>query len=441
MSTIRYVLRTDKPLKNGKSPIDLIYQVSGQRKYYRTNLKLFAENWNQEKQNTIYLDKKTAKKLLPSIDYDLLPTVKDVQDMNIELSQINNSISNIEKGFEINKIPYSSHLVIDKLKLNYSNLTKKEEHSNMVFDFIDQFIEESRSTKQPSSLAIYKTLKGHLVNYSKLSRKKVTFESLDFSFFQQFQNYLIDEAKLNNTTVAKQLSTIKTILNYAQDKHNIEVPLSYKKFSIKRNDLEVIALSAEEFERLYNLDLSKNKRLAETRDVFCFACVTGLRYSDLHQLKREHIKADEIKITVKKTKQHLTIPLTSYSRSILKRYEAMMKPIPVISNQNMNYAVKDLCKLAEINEPIEIVRYRGIQRESKIYPKYKLIGVHTGRKTFCTLSLEKGMSAEQVMSISGHSDYRSFKRYVNVTEQLKKVVMVKAWGKVKPVKTSKLKAV
>jgi len=89
-----------------------------------------------------------------------------------------------------------------------------------------------------------------------------------------------------------------------------------------------------------------------------------------------------------------------------------------------------LCKEAEINEPIEIVRFRGSKRETETFPKYELIHLHTGRKTFCTLSLEKGMSAEQVMSISGHTDYKSFKRYVDVTEKLKKVVMEKAWGEV-----------
>ena len=94
----------------------------------------------------------------------------------------------------------------------------------------------------------------------------------------------------------------------------------------------------------------------------------------------------------------------------------------------MNIYIKELCKLVGINEEVEIVRYRGVNREAIVYPKYDLIKVHTGRKTFCTLSLEKGMSAEQVMSISGHKDYKSFKRYVNVTENLKKVVMLKAWG-------------
>ncbi len=38
------------------------------------------------------------------------------------------------------------------------------------------------------------------------------------------------------------------------------------------------------------------------------------------------------------------------------------------------------------------------------------------------------MSAEEVMAITGHKDYKSFQRYVKVTEQRKKTVMLKAWG-------------
>ena len=65
--------------------------------------------------------------------------------------------------------------------------------------------------------------------------------------------------------------------------------------------------------------------------------------------------------------------------------------------------------------------------------------MHTARKTFCTLSLARGMSAEEVMRISGHVDYRSFTRYVNVANDKKKTVMQKAWGAV-PIK-DKLKVV
>ncbi|HET8828156.1 MAG TPA: hypothetical protein VFM79_02385 [Pelobium sp.] len=48
------------------------------------------------------------------------------------------------------------------------------------------------------------------------------------------------------------------------------------------------------------------------------------------------------------------------------------------------------------------------------------------------------MSAEEIMTISGHETYESFKKYVNVTEKRKKLVMLKAWG---APKESKLKVV
>ena len=64
MGTIRFVLRTDKADKEGLSPIQLIYQLSGQRKYFKTGDKLRSENWDPENQQAIYLDKKAAKKLL-----------------------------------------------------------------------------------------------------------------------------------------------------------------------------------------------------------------------------------------------------------------------------------------------------------------------------------------------------------------------------------------
>jgi integrase len=210
----------------------------------------------------------------------------------------------------------------------------------------------------------------------------------------------------------------------------IKVSDKYRDFKIKKENLEVIALTDYEFEKLFKLDLTGKKKLDHTRDIFCFACATGLRYSDLEQLRREHIKTDEIRIVVKKTKEQLTIPLNPYSHSILDKYKHQHRPLPMISNQKLNDYIKELCQFADINEAVEIVRFRGATREAIVYPKYELISVHTGRKTFATLSLEKGMSAEEVMTITGHRDYKSFKRYVKITEQRKKVVMRSAWGEI-----------
>jgi integrase len=186
-------------------------------------------------------------------------------------------------------------------------------------------------------------------------------------------------------------------------------------------------LNDEEFERLFDFDFSNMKKYERVRDVFCFSCVSGLRYSDLLQLKQEHITENEVNLRVQKTKQLLNIPLNKYSKSILSRYKGELKPLPVISNQKMNKYIKEICQLAEINTPIEIVRYKGAVKIPTTYPKYELMSVHVGRKTFATLSLLKGMNYEVAMSITGHKDYKSFSRYVRVAQKEKQFAMSKAW--------------
>lgn len=435
--TIRFELRNEKTDKDGKAPIRLVFQIRGQRKYYNTGQSLLPQSWDTINQQAVFIDKKTAKKLYPVINYELFLTETQAKEFNDNLNDVIKATKEVTDRFILDRVIFSAEMVIGKLKENKTFTTKKTAPTNMLFDFIDKYIQDHATTREPGSLSVYKAMKNHLQTYQLQTKKKVTFDKINYSFFLSFQNFLIGCTKivtggkeipmLNNTTIQKQLSTLKTFLNYAK-MQGIAIPDGYKNFKITKDKLEVIALTNEEFESLFYLDLSNNKKLAQVRDIFCFACTTGLRYSDMKQLKQEHIKEDEINLRVIKTDQILTVPLTPYSKAILTKYEAQQRPLPMISNQKLNDYLKELCQLAGINEPIEIVRSYGIKRQAITYPKYELIGVHTGRKTFVTLSLERGMSAEQVMAISGHKDYQSFKRYVNVTNKLKKVVMLKAWG-------------
>lgn len=448
MSTTHFVLRLDKANKNGFFPIDLIYQINGRRKYYRTNEKLPQGNWNQKQAEAVYLEKREAKKLetskkIATVDYDLRPSAKEVVNINHNLSSFKKQISDIEKQFELQKVLYSVDSVVQILKESIKPTTKTTAPTNQVFDFIDKYIEDNKASREPGSLSVYKSLKNHLQGFQIKKKRIVTFDSIDYSFFLEFQNYLINARSkrtptgLGNVTIAKQLSTLKTFLNYARI-HGIDVSNRYKDFKIKKEELEVIALTNTEFEMLYNFDLSDNKRLSQVRDVFCFSCVTSLRYSDLASLKRENIKDDEIRITVNKTKQLLTIPLNNYSQSILDKYVTMQRPLPVISNPKTSLYIKELCKLAGIDEPVQIVRFKGAKREETTYPKHELLSCHSARRTFASLSLERGMSAEETMRVGGWRTYSSFSRYVKVTEQRTKLVMRNAWGEIK---IQKLKAV
>lgn len=436
--SLRFVPRLNIIQEGGTVQLRFTYKLGSKRIFVNSGISIFAIQWDAKQQQLIYLNKKEAKKLAPDLDYDKLPGVRNVEKLNDTLSGIRAKIRSIEDYYLANNVSFSCEMVVEEFKKRNESKTKIEEPTNLVFNFVDQYIEENSESRAPGSLTVYRQLKKHLQEYQNKKGVRVTFDSISHSFFQSFQNHLIAYKKvhaktgrittLNNITIAKQLSTLKTFLGYAR-RNGIKISDSYKDFTIKRESLEVIALTEPELMRLINLDLSASKKLDQVRDVFVFSAMTGMRYSDLSQLKREHIYLSEIRITVKKTKQLLTIPLSFYSSQIIEKYKDHLKPLPIISNQKTNDYLKELCKMAEINEPVEIVRFQGAKRIATVSPKYELISIHNGRKTFASLSLEKGVDAETVMELGGWSDYKSFKRYIKITEQRKRNAITGAWGK------------
>ncbi len=423
--TSRFWLRMDKRLKDGRVPLFLIYSVKGQRKNYDTRIRIFEEQWDDDNREIRSLNIKLAKTKY-GLKLQDLPSKEEIEEDNGKILRLRSSLGSIESRFILDGVAFSSEMVIAQLSELMKPEVRKEKQTNDLGNFMDRYIAENESNRVRGSLHIYKNVRKRIREFEKHYRCSITFDTVNYDFFTRFQSYLINNCHLNNTTTAKLLSTVKTFLNYAK-RYGHQVPDNYKDFKIKRESLEVIALTQDEFNRLYSFDFSNYKRLDQVRDVFIFSCASGLRFSDLALLNRAQIKEDSIVQNVKKTKQILSIPLNRYSRAILEKYSQEPTPLPVISNQKSNLYLHEACKLAGIDEPIEIVRFKGIRREVNVYPKHELITMHVGRKTFCTLSLEKGMNAEETMSISGHKDYKSFKRYINVTEERKKLVMKKAW--------------
>lgn len=58
-----------------------------------------------------------------------------------------------------------------------------------------------------------------------------------------------------------------------------------------------------------------------------------------------------------------------------------------------------------------------------IESKYQFISTHSARRTFVTLSLEKGMRPETVLEITGHKEYKTLKKYIKITSKVKEIEM------------------
>lgn len=271
----------------------------------------------------------------------------------------------------------------------------------------------------------FTTLKNHLLAFN----KEIAFSSLNEDGLNMFVAHLRDDADLRNSTIKKQIGFLKWFLRWANAKgyHDIR---DFEIFSPKLKDTEkkVIFLEWDELMKVYNFEFPENKRYLErVRDVFCFCCFTSLRYSDVANLKWHNVSDYYIMITTIKTADTLKIELNDYSKAILEKYRGCSFPnntvLPVITNQKMNEYIKQVGYICEINTPINITYYKGNERIDEVYPKYQLLGTHSGRRTFICNALMLGISPEVVMKWTGHSDYKSMKPYIDIADSAKQKAM------------------
>lgn len=316
---------------------------------------------------------------------------------------------------------------------------KKEKKKLTFFEVFDLFVrQEGKATETPviktarkkprefKQGTIYKfnALKKHLQDYD----SKMTFESLNFDKLQGFVNYELNDMDLINSTVEKRFSYLRWFLNWASE-WGYNTNMAYINFPLNLEvpESDVIYLDEDELKAVRTHDFSKNTRLDRVRDVFVFCCYTGLRYSDVENLKRSNIRNNKLYITTIKTSDKLEIDLNDVALSILDKYQNWQfednKALPVISNQKMNDALEEMAKACNIDTPIERTIFQGGKRITKTVPKYELIRTHTARRTFVCKGIRLGISPTIIMKFTGHKDYDTMKKYIGAMDKEKAEAM------------------
>jgi len=102
----------------------------------------------------------------------------------------------------------------------------------------------------------------------------------------------------------------------------------------------------------------KSSALSRARDVFCFMCWTGQRYSDITNLTRKQLCLNDHKETIwklvtVKTNENISVPIISYAEEIMAKYEKEEYPIPRFTNQKLNFHLKTIGEKAEINNLVK----------------------------------------------------------------------------------------
>lgn len=154
--------------------------------------------------------------------------------------------------------------------------------------------------------------------------------------------------------------------------------------------------------------------LDHIRDVFCFACYTSLRHSDLYSLRKANIKGDTLEIVTQKTDDLLHIPLIPKAKAILEKYKDIPgdRALPVVSDQKSKAYIKEAAKLAGLDREIMEVNMVGNKRVEYVNKLYETISMHDARRSFVCNSLAFDIPANIVSACTGHSDLNTMRPYI-----------------------------
>jgi integrase len=175
------------------------------------------------------------------------------------------------------------------------------------------------------------------------------------------------------------------------------------------------------------------------KDFFCFLCSTSLAYVDAANLKVSDFDfaKDCFELIRIKTSAPTTIPMNEMSRAIWMKYSKdkngkrndgnkvdthylfpRFGEDKFLSNANTNSMLKriglevkdDLSNMVNMEVRSGSGYKEGTENEKKLY---EVLHTHMVRKTFINFALTQKISPTDIKKISGHSDDKMLKYYVN----------------------------
>ena len=289
----------------------------------------------------------------------------------------------------------------DKLKINF-------------IEYFQNSIDK-RNYKDSTLKAFEITLK-HLLDYC--NPDTTTFKNIDENFVTGFKSYLdklviFDNQKLKNNSKRLYFNAFKTIILQAYRSGILKKNplLNIKSYSLQ--DTEKIYLTVEEIQKLNDTECKKPL----LKRAFLFSCFTGLRFSDIYNLKWNQLNKDsgntKIAFKMRKTgrQEYLTL-----SKQAMKYLGNKGNPDSKIF-EGLKYDMT-------VNKGlIKWIMRAGINKE---------ITFHSARHSFATMLLTSGVDLYTVSKMLGHSKIETTQIYAKIINQK----MIEAVNKIPELKNN-----
>ena len=380
-----FYIRRDKTNKRGEAPVFMRLTINGERA--DASIKRFIEPhaWNSAK------GKANEKS-------------RGGKDLNLYLDAISANILRIQRDLELDKKEVSAQIILNRY------LGKEQSDRHTLMEVFRAHNEKCRALSgislAPATVIRYETTLRLTEEFLQKNYKKEDcyLDEVTNQFIEDFEFFLKTVRRCCHNTTTKYLLNFKKIIRIALAKGWMKKdPFAQVHFHFEPVEREF--LEKQELKAMLNKEITIT-RLAQVRDIFCFCCLTGLAFTDVQQLRPEHLVADIhgkiwIRKARQKTKNMCNIPLLDEAQKIIDRYrehpycQTHGVLLPVCSNQKMNSYLKELADICGIP---------------------KNLSTHCARHTFATLTLASGATIDNVAKMLGHANVNMTRRYAKVLD-------------------------
>jgi len=394
MASIKFLIQS----KTKTTPIYLRLSINRQQVYKRkTGLFIKPNDWSKDKG-------------LPK------QTTASNKNLSTELNELQNKILK-----QLNEANTKGEVITGdwlqyQIDLHFERIAENKK-SEFVLDIIQNIIDNAhlrRNSKGGMGLSktrknSFETLKTCFEKFQDKNRYKI--KDINTSLSNDFLRYLLNEGNYAESTATKRIADLKTVC-FEAESEGIKINPQLRKIkSVKIDNDFVIYLTPEELEKIKKADI-KSPALENARKWLLLGCSIGQRGGDLLNLNESNFVTrngyDVIELKQQKTAKNITIPVSPITKEIIET------GLPYkISMQRFNEYIKEVCKIAEINEKIEgkIMDKKTKRKKLGFYPKHQLITSHICRRSYASNNYGS-ISTTLLMQVTGHSTERTFLNYI-----------------------------
>ncbi len=403
MATIKFILQSKNNPANIYLRLSLDKKTSLKRKTgYLINPKDWSNETSLPKQNDV-----------------------DLKNLKADLKAMSNTVEkNLNKAVSLKQGITGEWL---QQQIDIIKGTKKETDPDNLLTWIQHYIDNVPNKVAPggktgvttNTIQKYTTLKNKITNFQSYKKKRYFVKDVGLKFGNELTNYFLEIEQLSRNSTGRYVKYLKAVCNDAKI-YGIETHPQLELIKGISEPGDIVYLTIDELANIKNTTFDRTA-LENAKDWLLIGCYIGQRVSDLLTLTDENLAVRNglrvIELTQQKTKKRVTIPLHPIVEEILKKNKGHF-PGP-ISTQKFNDHIKDICKIAKIEELIKGNKKVNIgtaespiwRKKHSIYPKHELISTHVCRRSFAS-NFYGEMPTSLIKSITGHGTEQMLLKYI-----------------------------